>query len=388
MHYKAGGEGLMDHTDILIIGAGVVGLAVAAELGSACPGKSIALFERNEKFGQEISSRNSEVVHSGIYYPRGSLKAQLCVRGNQLLYAFCEKHKIPHRRLGKLIVAIEETDLLSLEELKRKAELNGVQGVELLKPGQVRELEPEIRTRGALLVPSAGIVDSYLLMRRLEDLALQSGVLPAYCHEVIGIESSGKDYRVQFSNPDGSIDQIGCSILINCAGLNAHNIAAMFSIGPDREGYRIYPCKGEYFSVSFSKSKLVNRLVYPPPLEELRGLGIHLTKNLDGRLRLGPSAFYVDQIDYSVNPGNLDYFFRAVKDFLPFLEPADLEPEMAGIRPKLQGPEDSFRDFIIRHEADRGLPGIINLVGIESPGLTCCFSIAEMVGEIAEGLSK
>ena len=387
MHYKAGDQRPMDHTDILIIGAGVVGLAVAAELGSACPGKSIALFERNEKFGQEISSRNSEVVHSGIYYPRGSLKAQLCVRGNQLLYAFCEKHKIPHRRLGKLIVAIEETDLPSLEELKGKAELNGVQGVELLKPGQVRELEPEIRTRGALLVPSAGIVDSYLLMRRLEDLALQSGVLPAYCHEVIGIESSGKDYRVQFSNPDGSIDQIGCSILVNCAGLNAPNIAAMPGIDPGRAGYRIYPCKGEYFSVSFSKSKLVNRLVYPPPLEELRGLGIHLTKNLDGRLRLGPSAFYVDQIDYSVNPGNLDYFYRAVKDFLPFLDPADLEPEMAGIRPKLQGPEDSFRDFIIHHEADRGLKGIINLVGIESPGLTCCFSIAEMVGEIVEDLS-
>lgn len=388
MHYKAGDERPMDHTDILIIGAGVVGLAVAAELSSACPGKSIALFERNEKFGQEISSRNSEVVHSGIYYPRGSLKAQLCVRGNRLLYAFCEKYAVPHKRLGKLIVAIEETDLPSLEELKGKAELNGVQGVELLKPEQVREFEPEIRTRGALLVPSAGIIDSYLLMRSLEDLALQRGVLPAYCHEVIGIESSGKDYRVQFSNPDGTIDQIGCSILINCAGLHAHHIASMLGVDPDCAGYRIYPCKGEYFSVSFSKSKLVNRLVYPPPLEELRGLGIHITKNLDGRLRLGPSAFYVDQIDYSVNPGNLDYFYRAVKDFLPFLESADLEPEMAGIRPKLQGPEDSFRDFIIRHEADRGLKGIINLVGIESPGLTCCFSIAEMVGEIVEDLSN
>ena len=376
----------MDHTDILIIGAGVVGLAIAAELGSACPGKSIAIFERNEKFGQEISSRNSEVIHSGIYYPRGSLKAQLCVKGNRLLYAFCEKYAVPYKRMGKLIVAIEESDLSSLEDLKEKAELNGVQGVELLSHDQVGKLEPEIRARGALLVPSAGIVDSYLLMKRLEDLSLQSGVLPAYCHEVIKIEPYGKAYRVQFSNPDGSIDQIGCSILINCAGLNAHNIAAMFSIGPDREGYRIYPCKGEYFSVSFSKSKLVNRLVYPPPLEELRGLGIHLTKNLDGRLRLGPSAFYVDQLDYSVNPENRDFFYRAVKDFLPFLQPADLEPEMSGIRPKLQGPEDTFRDFIIRHEADRGLPGVINLVGIESPGLTCCFSIAEMVGEIIDSL--
>lgn len=372
----------MDHTDIVIVGAGVVGLAIAAELGAACPGKSIALLERNEKFGQEISSRNSEVIHSGIYYPRGSLKALLCVKGNRLLYAFCEKHAVPHRRLGKLIVAIEESDLPSLEELKGKAELNGVQGVELLGPEQVRELEPEIRTRGALLVPPAGIVDSYLLMKRLEDLALQNGVLPAYCHEVIKVELTGSAYQVKFSNPDGSFDQINCSILVNCAGLNAPNIAALLGIDPDREGYRIYPCKGEYFSISFGKSKLVNRLVYPPPLEELRGLGIHLTKNLDGRLRLGPSAFYVDQLDYSVNPENLDYFYRAVKDFLPFIEPADLEPEMAGIRPKLQGPGDPFRDFIIRHEADRGLPGIINLVGIESPGLTCCLSIAEMVGGI------
>lgn len=376
----------MDRTDIVIIGAGVVGLAIAAELGTACPGKSIALLERNEKFGLEISSRNSEVIHSGIYYPRGSLKAQLCVKGNQLLYAFCDKYTVPCRRLGKLIVALEESDLPALEELQTKAAQNGVQGVKLLSSEKVRKLEPEIRTRGALLVPSAGIVDSYLLMKRLEDLALQNGVLPAYCHEVIKIEPSGSACQVQFSNPDGSFDQISCSILINCAGLNAPNIAAMLGIDPDREGYRIYLCKGEYFSISFSKSKLVNRLVYPPPLEELRGLGIHLTKNLDGRLRLGPSAFYVDHLDYSVNPENLDYFYRAVKDFLPFLASSDLEPEMAGIRPKLQGPDDPFRDFIIHHESDRSLPGIINLVGIESPGLTCCLSIAEMVGEMVDDL--
>lgn len=376
----------MDHSDLVIIGAGVVGLAVAAELVSSCPGKSITLFERNEKFGQEISSRNSEVIHSGIYYPGESLKARLCVEGNRQLYAFSEKYAVPCRRLGKLIVAIDESDLPSLEDLQAQAAQNGVQGVELLSPGEVEKLEPEIRTSGALLVPSAGIIDSYLLMKRLEDLALQGGALPAYCHEVIEIEPAGNAYQVSFSNPDGSIDQVSCSVLINSAGLNAHNIAAMLGIDPASAGYRIYPCKGEYFSISFSKSKLVNRLVYPPPLEDLRGLGIHLTKNLDDRLRLGPSAFYVDQLDYSVNHENLDYFYRSVKDFLPFLEPSDLEPEMAGIRPKLQGPNDPFRDFIIRHEADRGLPGVINLVGIESPGLTCCLSIAERVRVIISDL--
>lgn len=372
----------MEHTEIVIIGAGVIGLAVAANLASEYPENGIVVLERNEQFGQETSSRNSEVIHSGIYYPGGSLKADLCVEGNALLYSFCENYHVPFRRLGKLIIAIEETDCSSLGELANKAVLNGVQGVELLAPDRIKTVEPEIIAKKALLVPSAGIVDSYLLMKRLENMALQNGAMIAYCHEVKGIEPYGSSYKVEFTNPDGSSDSITCGHLINCAGLNADKIAAMFGIDPDRDGYRIYPCKGEYFSISYSKSKLVNRLIYPPPLKDLQGLGIHLTKNLDGRLKLGPSAFYVDELNYSVDPDNLGYFYRSVKEFLPFIEPSDLEPEMAGIRPKLQGPEDPFRDFIIRDEEERGLPGVINLVGIESPGLTCCLSIAERVSKL------
>lgn len=374
----------MDHTDIVIVGAGVVGLAVAAKLAEKYPDYQIIVLERNEKFGQETSSRNSEVIHSGIYYPEGSLKAELCVKGNEFLYDFCEEYNVPYQKLGKMIIAIEEDDMVSLHDLAAKAEINNVKNVEMLTPEKAKVMEPEISSKGALLIPSTGIIDSHALMKRLEDIAMQGGAMLAYCHEVKDIKPHNDDYKVEFCNPDGSCDAISCTWLINSAGLYSDRIAEMLGIDIDKEGYRIHPCKGEYFSITFSKGKLVKKLIYPPPLKDLQGLGIHLTKNLDGRLRLGPNAFYVDEIDYTVNPDHVDDFFNSVKNFLPFLELADLEPEMAGIRPKLQGPDDPVRDFIIRHESDRNLNGIINLVGIESPGLTCCLSIADKVSDIIQ----
>ena len=372
----------MDHVDIVIVGAGVVGLAIAAKLVEKYPGYQVIVLERNEKFGQETSSRNSEVIHSGIYYPEGSLKAELCVTGNELLYDFCEENNVPYQKPGKMIIAIEKNDMASLQDLAAKAEINNVKNVELLTPEMAKMMEPEIISKGALLVPSTGIIDSHTLMKRLEDIAMQGGAMLAYCHEIKDIEPYNDDYKVEFCNPDGSCDSISCTWLINSAGLYSDRIAEMVGIDIDREGYRIHPCKGEYFSITYSKGKLVEKLIYPPPLKDLQGLGIHLTKSLDGRLRLGPNAFYVDEIDYSVNLDHCDDFFNSVKSFLPFLELADLEPEMAGIRPKLQGPDDSFKDFIIRHESARSLNGIINLVGIESPGLTCCLSIADKVADM------
>lgn len=373
----------MEKTDILIIGAGVVGLAVAAELSARMGGEGdIALLERHHTFGQETSGRNSEVIHAGIYYPTGSLKATLCVEGKELLYRFCQKWGVEHRRLGKIIVARRQEEIGGLESLLEQGRQNGVEDLEMLDKHQLARLEPNVRAVAGLLSPSTGIIDSHGLMLRLEQQAQQQGVLLAYCHTVTGIKNTGDGFKVYYNNPDGTPETIGCTWLINSGGLESDRLAHWAGINPAEPGYRIYPCKGEYFSLPYGKGKLVSRLIYPPQLEELKGLGVHLTMALDGRLRLGPNAFYVDKVDrpdYTVDPGHRDEFYRAAKTFLPFLEEDDLTPEMAGIRPKLQGPSDPFHDFVIADETERGLKGLINLVGIESPGLTCCLSIARKV---------
>ncbi|MFO7951353.1 MAG: NAD(P)/FAD-dependent oxidoreductase [Bacillota bacterium] len=371
-----------DRVEIIIVGAGVIGLAVAAEISARRPGRPVVLMDKKEGCGLETSSRNSEVIHAGIYYPTGSLKAKLCVEGKELLYRFCEKWQIPHQRCGKIIVANSGEEASSLEDLCSQARANGVADLEELGPSQIARLEPHIRARAALLSPSTSIINSHALMDRLEQVALQNGVLPAYCHHVRALENLAQGYRVHFTNPDGSSDALECDLLINCAGLHSSNLAALAGIDLDKAGYRIYPCKGEYFSLPSSRGNLIKHLIYPPPLEELTGLGIHATKTLDGRLRLGPNAVYVEKEDYSVNPERRGEFFAAVKPFLPFVEEEDLEPEMAGIRPKLSGPGEAFRDFVICEEAGRGLPGLINLIGIESPGLTASFAIARMVGRM------
>lgn len=370
-----------EKVDILIIGAGVVGLAVAAELSTLKPQRSIVLIDKNECFGLETSSRNSEVIHAGIYYPAGSLKARLCVEGKELLYQFCAKWDIPFKRCGKLIVANSSAEEESLSELLGYAAANGVNDLEELNRAQIKRLEPHIRAGCALFSPSTGIINSHSLMARLEHNALQNGVLSAYCHLVTNIEKLEVNggYRVHFENPDGTADVLDCDRLINCAGLHADRIAALCGIDTTAAGYRQHPCKGEYFSLPQNKANLIKHLIYPPPLHELTGLGIHVTITLDGRLRLGPNTIYQDEEDYSVNPLHSKDFYSAVKNFLPFVEEEELEPEMAGIRPKLSGPGEPFRDFIISEETSRGLPGLINLIGIESPGLTCSLSIARLV---------
>ena len=377
------GQVRSEKIDIVIIGAGIVGLAVAAELSSRCDDAMIGLVEKHDTFGLETSSRNSEVIHAGIYYPTGSLKAKLCVEGKELLYDFCRHYNIPHRLIGKLIVANSLQEKTSLEALQQQAIANGVLDLQDLNQGDVFRLEPEITARWALRSPSTGIINSHALMNRLEQITLQNGVLIAYCHSLQAIDKISGGYRLQLTNPDFSTDEIETACLINCAGLYADQVAALAGIDIDQAGYRQHPCKGEYFSLPPSKAALVDHLVYPPPLAELTGLGIHLTKTLDGRLRLGPNTIYTDNLeDHSVNPRNATDFYRSVKSFLPFLTAEDLEPEMAGIRPKLSGPDEPFLDFIISEESDRGLPGLINLIGIESPGLTSCLSIARLVATL------
>lgn len=370
--------------ELAVIGAGVVGLAVAAELSTRFPVGSIVLIEKNEAFGQETSSRNSEVVHAGIYYPAGSLKARLCVEGRALLYHFCQREGVKYNRCGKLIVANNPAEEQSLNELADQAAANGVDDLVMLDVAEVRQLEPHLRANAALFSPSTGVVDSHGLMARLEQIALQNGVLPAYCHCLTGLEKIQGEtgFLLYLTNPDGSPETLESKVVINCAGLQADNIASLAGIDPEAACYRQYLCKGEYFSLPPARAALIKRLIYPPPLQELTGLGIHVTKTLDGRLRLGPNTIYVDQADYLVEPSHAAVFYDNVKAFLPFVEAEDLEPEMAGIRPKLSGPGQSFRDFMIREESDRGLPGLVNLVGIESPGLTSCLSIARHVSEL------
>ena len=374
----------MQTVDTVIIGGGVVGLAIAAELASRFPGRSVVLVERNAACGQETSSRSSEVIHAGIYYAAGSLKARLCGQGKNLLYEFCRRWDVPHRRIGKLIVAKNPDEAATLEALMNCGMLNGVEDLELLDRSRVKALEPHVEALNAVWSPSTGIIDSHGLTARLAWCAAEHGATIACRHEVLGIEKATGGYEVRFLGPGGTQDFLHSCWVVNCAGLGAERIAAYAGIDIAAAGYRLYFCKGEYFRIPLSKGRLVEHLVYPPPYRDLLGLGIHVTKSLDGMTKLGPNAFYVDRLDYDVDAGHVDEFYAGVKDYLPFLSRDDLQPDTSGIRPKLQAPGMPNRDFVIRHEADKGLPGFINLIGIESPGLTCCLAIAGMVADMIE----
>jgi len=363
--------------DVAIIGAGVVGLAMAREIAQAK--KGIFVFEKNRTFGLETSSRNSEVIHAGIYYPEDSLKAKLCVEGKSLLYKLCDKHNIAYKKTGKIIVAADENEISWLEELYEQGRKNGVDDLVLLSRTELKKLEPNIEARAGLLSPSSGIFDSYTLLKFLHSQAREKGAEFVFDTEVIGIERAGAKYKVQIKDRDG-ISAFVAHVVVNCAGLNSDKIAQLAGIDIAKAGYKLHYCKGEYFSLNSKYRNLVSRLIYPLP--EQVGHGIHLKQGLDGRVLLGPSARYVEAIDYAVDETRKQAFYNSAKRFLPFVELEDLAPESAGIRPKLQGPGEGFRDFAIAHEEKAGFPGLINLIGIESPGLTASLAIARYVGRI------
>lgn len=372
----------MDKIDVIIIGAGVVGLATAAELCRQFPGACIGVFDKEQQFGWHTSSRNSEVIHGGMYYPTGSLKAKLCVEGRHLLYEFCEQYQIPHQRIGKLIIAREDSEIPAIEGIAKQGAINGIDDLALIDKDQVMQMEPHIKAVAAIHSLSTGIIDSHKLMAKFESMILSGdNAFIGYKHEIIGVEFTGSEYIVTYKGPDGQVDQLACDWLINCAGLWSDEVAAWLGLDVAKEGYKIYWVKGEYFSISATKSKLLNHLVYPPPLKALVGIGIHVTKSLDGRARLGPSAFYVDSVNYDVDPDHQEQFYQAARLYLPFVEKDDVAPDMAGVRPKIQSPTDPQKDFVIRHEAANGLPGFINMVGIESPGLTAAIAIGRMAAD-------
>ncbi len=369
--------------DITIIGAGVVGLAIAAQVASE--DREVYLLEKNETFGLETSSRQSGVIHSGIYYPEGSLKAKMCVAGNAILYELCERFGLGHRRLGKLIVATSDEEIGELQTLWQRGQRNGVEGLRILSKQEMKKLEPNVEGVAAVLSPSTGIIDSYALMQCFIARARDGGAQVAYKTKVVAIEKVADGFKVTVKEDAGE-SSFTTRILINCAGLHCDKVAELAGIDIAKAGYKLHYCKGEYFSVGKGKSKLVNRLIYPVPPAKMTGVGIHATLDLEGRMRLGPSIEYVDSLDYAVDNQHQQLFYDSARKFLPFIEYDDLEPEMAGIRPKLQEPGADIKDFVIRDESDKGLSGLINLIGIESPGLTASPAIAEYVASLVKDL--
>jgi L-2-hydroxyglutarate oxidase LhgO len=368
---------MLAEIDVAIIGAGVIGLATAREITQGK--KQVFVFEKNRTFGLETSSRNSEVIHAGIYYPEDSLKARLCIEGKNLLYNFCDKHNIAHKKCGKIIVAADENEISWLEELHKQGTKNGVDDLVLLSRTEANRLEPNVEADAGLLSPSSGILDSHNLLKFLYSQARERGAAFVFGTEVVGVERIGTRYKVEIKDRDG-ISAFVAHTVVNCAGLNSDRIAQLAGIDVTKSGYKLHYCKGEYFSLDSKYRNLISRLIYPAP--EQAGHGIHWRQALDGRVLLGPNAQYVEALDYSVDETHKQHFYNSVKKFLPFVELEDLAPESAGIRPKLQGPRGDFRDFVITHEEKAGLPGLVNLIGIESPGLTAALAIARYVGRM------
>ena len=363
--------------NVAIIGAGVVGLAIAAEL--AQQEKGIFVFEKNHSFGLETSSRNSGVIHAGLYYPEDSLKTKFCIEGKHLLYELCARYGIGHNRLGKLIIAVDGSELQELERIYEQGTKNGVDDLKLLSRREFKRLEPNIEGVAALLSPSTGILEPYSLCTFFYNQAREKGAEFVFNSEIAGIENAGTKYEVQINDREGTSSFVA-RIVINAAGLYCDKIAQLAGIDIAQAGYKLHYCKGEYFSLNSNREHFVSRLVYPVPQQA--GHGIHITPDIEGRIKLGPSDHYVDDIDYKIDETQKEVFYYSVRRFLPQLDLDDLEPEMAGIRPKLQAPGETFRDFVIAHEDERGLSGLINLIGIESPGLTASPAIARHVADM------
>jgi L-2-hydroxyglutarate oxidase LhgO len=367
--------------DVAVVGGGVLGLAAAAALALA--GRSLVLLEREDGFAREMTSRNSEVVHAGLYYPTGSLKASLCVRGRELLYERCRRLGISHRVPGKLVVATNASERELLEELWLQGSRNGVPGLELLDAASASRLEPDVRCTGALLSPSTGIVDGHAFALSFAAEAEAHDAVLATGADVMAMDPVSSGYRIHLGRRDGSPETLDARAVVNAAGLDAPRIFRLAGGDPKACGYRLHPCKGDYFALAPGAPLHFSHLVYPVPAGP--GLGIHAPFDLAGRIRFGPDAKYVERPRYDVDAGKAEQFAAAVRRYVPSLESAWLSPDYAGVRPKLSGPGEEFRDFVVREESDRGLPGFVNLIGIESPGLTAAPAIAERVVELLAG---
>jgi L-2-hydroxyglutarate oxidase LhgO len=364
--------------DLAVIGAGAVGLAIAARL--AAPGRTVAVLEREARPGRGVTSRNSQVVHAGIYYPPGTLKSRLCIEGAPLLYAFCREHGVDCRPIGKLIVATDAAEAGELEGILANARAAGAGGLSLIDGAEAHRLEPNVRAVAAIRSERSGIVDAAGLVAGQEARARDGGAAIAYGHTLTAIEPLAGGYRLWAEVTGAEAFALTSRCLVNAAGLAADRVAALLGVAPDTAGYRQRYVKGNYLLLRPRPDTAVSRLIYPVPDPSHVGLGIHITIGTDGRVRLGPDTEPLPDRneDYRVSPSLVAPFAAIVRRYLPALKDEDVAPESAGIRPKLAAPQ-GYPDFLIREESDRGLPGAVNLVGIESPGLTASLAIAEYV---------
>lgn len=363
----------MEKINTVVIGAGAIGLAIAYELSKQYP--DLVVVEKEPSFGRHTSSRNSEVIHAGHYYNPGSLKAKLCVEGNSLLYQYLKEQGLRYRNSGKIIVATDDTELDVLSGYLRNGVKNGCIGFKLLESTEVQELEPTAKCKAGLWIPSTGIFDTHEYMLSLANSIEDNGAFIVYGEDVTNIMYENGCYQIEFV----SGESYQCKNLVNSAGLWADQIAAMVGLDTEALNIKQHLCKGQYYKTT--KLKGIEHLVYPVADPKGVFLGIHLTINLAGEVRFGPNAFYIDEIDYRFEDRFFDEFYQSINRYIE-MSKEDLMPDDVGIRPKLQGPNEGFRDFYIKEESLHGFPGLINLIGMESPGLTASLAIAKYVADL------
>jgi L-2-hydroxyglutarate oxidase LhgO len=356
---------------VLVIGAGVIGLAVARTAARA--GHDVTVAEMTGGIANGVSSRNSEVVHGGLYYPTKSLRAKHCVRGRRMLYEYCAAHGVAYRKCGKLIVATNETELAKVESIKKQGEINGVEGLEMIGGNAARALEGELFCIGALHSPESGIVDSHGFMRALWGELEERGGMIAFETPVERMSYKAGQWQVAFGGSEPGT--IAFDAVVNAAGLGAQDLARRIANYPAEKVPRLVLAKGNYFS--FAGRPVFKRLVYPTPVDG--GLGVHVTLDLAGRMRFGPDVEWISEETYSIDPRRADSFYERIRTYWPGLPDNSLVPDYCGIRPKLTGPGEPAADFMIAGPDAHGMPRLVNLFGIESPGLTASLSIAEDV---------
>ena len=365
---------MTESVDCIVIGAGVVGLAVARVLAQS--GREVIILESADMIGTETSSRNSEVIHAGIYYPVGSLKAQFCIDGKNALYRYCAEHGVPHRRCGKIIVATAEDQVPAMHEIKKRAAVCGVTDLEFLTAEDATALEPELFCHAALYSPSTGIIDTHTLMLEFLGDTEAAGGMIAYLSPV---ESGVVTDEGIVLNVGGEAPmRLLCRTVINSAGIHAPHIAGLIEGMPADKVPTTYLTKGNYYSLT-GKTPF-SRLVYPAPTTQF--LGVHITIDIGGQARFGPDVEHVDTIDYDVDPRRSDGFYEAVRRYWPGLKDGALQPAYSGIRPRISPPGKPVPDFLVQGPNDHGVSGLVNLLGIESPGLTSSMAIADRVVEV------
>lgn len=363
---------------VLVVGAGVVGLAVARAAARA--GHDVVVAETAGHIGTGTSSRNSEVIHAGIYYPPGSVRAFHCVRGRRLLYAYAQAHGVPHRKCGKLLVATREAELGKIEMLCAQARKNGVEGMALVTAAEARTLEPALHCVAAALSPETGIVDSHALMLAFQgDLEDLGGVI-AFQTPVDGLSRTPTGWEVRFGGAEPGT--LTVDAVVNAAGLGAQKLARATDGYPPERVPRLVLSKGNYFQ--YAGRPVFSHLIYPAPVDG--GLGTHVTLDLAGRMRFGPDVEWIETENYDVDPRRAELFYASIRTYFPALPDGALSPDYCGIRPRLTGPGEPAADFLIDGPAEHGLPSLVHLFGIESPGLTSALSLADdVVARLANG---